>query len=257
MILPNIEGLNEMLDMLTSHIDARSKLDAFTLKRVVTSAEKIPDYPIKMMTLGLAYGAACDPVTAIDFFKKAVEADDDWIMRNYLSYLSHTGQHELYRKESLRLVKRVATLPMLIRARNTSYADGDGELSLFFARKALAMLDDSSEKRAMEEEVRVKTANLDSFINASSLSTAEISALTLKVGDVANRHKVLAVAHEYYTSPDGDAAVICDVICQDSEILADMDIDVATEIATSDTFSGKNVTVWFRGRDRSEVPGIA
>lgn len=37
--------LNETLEMLTSHIDEGQQLDAFTLKRVVSGASKIPDEP--------------------------------------------------------------------------------------------------------------------------------------------------------------------------------------------------------------------
>lgn len=257
MILPNIEGFIEMLEMLTSHIDSGSVLDPFSLKRIVASSEKIPDYPIKMMTLGLAYGAAQEHEIAIEYFKKAVEVDDDIVMRNYLSYLSHSGHYELYREECVRLARRVSTLPMLIRARNASYSDGNGELSLFFARKALTMIGDDAERKFMEEEVKMKNANLENFINASSLSTQEISMLTRAVANVAKSHDVLAVSNEYYTSSDGDAAVICDVICKDADVLADMDIQVATELAVSDIFSEKNVTAWFRGRDRNEVTSIA
>ncbi|MCZ6084176.1 hypothetical protein O5175_02095 [Escherichia coli] len=60
--------LNETLEMLTSRIDEGQQLDAFTLKRVVSEAGKIPDEPVKLMVLALAYGAAHQHVEAVGFF---------------------------------------------------------------------------------------------------------------------------------------------------------------------------------------------
>lgn len=59
--------LNETLEMLTSHIDEGQQLDAFTLKRVVSEASKIPDEPVKLMVLALAHGAAHQHSEAVGF----------------------------------------------------------------------------------------------------------------------------------------------------------------------------------------------
>ncbi|EHV1520690.1 hypothetical protein U7Q55_005064, partial [Salmonella enterica] len=94
--------LNETLEMLTSHIDEGQQLDAFTLKRVVSGASKIPDEPVKLMVLALAHGAAHQHSEAVGFFREAVAYRDEAVARNYLSYLSYTGQYELYREEAVR-----------------------------------------------------------------------------------------------------------------------------------------------------------
>lgn len=251
-----LKSLNEMLEMITFHIDTRKELDAFSLRRVVASAEKIPDYHVRQMILGLAYGAARQNDVALKLFKEAAESRDDLILRNYLSYLSHTGQHRLYGQESIRLARLTLSRPLLIRARNASYANGDVELSLFFARKALTMVGDEAQKAKMQREVDMKNAALNEFITASQLSTEEITRLNEEIVEVANRHEILAVAHEFLTGTDGEAAVVCDVICKDEDILSDMDIEIATHLAMSDIFSNKNITAWFRGRERDEVEMI-
>ncbi|CAH6101078.1 hypothetical protein [Citrobacter koseri] len=253
MALAPLNKVNEMLEMLTSHIDERRELDTFTLKRVVTSASKVPDEPTKLMLLALAHGAAFKHEDAVGFFREAVAYRDETVARNYLSYLSHTGQYAMYRKEAVRLAKDITSLSLFVRARNAAYADGNGELSLFFARKAITMIGDNSERERMELEVSSKSQALDRFLDATGLSTSEMSTLTLSVVAVAKKHEVLAVSHDYYTSADGDAAIICDVICDDDELISDMDIEVATELAMNGLFAEKNVTAWFRGRIRSEA----
>ncbi|EDQ2625861.1 hypothetical protein ZG05_004389 [Salmonella enterica subsp. enterica] len=253
MALAPLNKLNETLDMLTSYIDEGSKLDDFTLKRVVSSISAIPDEPTKLMVLALAYGAAHRHGDAITFFREAVEFRDETVARNYLSYLSHTGQYELYREEAVRLARIIPSLSLCLRARNAAYADGDGELSLFFARKAMAMLGNDSERQSMESDVMEKNQALNTFLRATQLSTNEISVLTRTVANVAKKYNVLAISNDYYTSLDGDAGVVCDVLCDDEDIISDMDIEVATELAMNEVFAVKNVTAWFRGRNRQEV----
>ncbi|MBL6345315.1 hypothetical protein JNB34_02180 [Escherichia coli] len=245
--------LNETLEMLTSRIDEGQQLDAFTLKRVVSEAGKIPDEPVKLMVLALAYGAAHQHVEAVGFFQEAVAYRDETVARNYLSYLSHTGQYELYREEAVRLAREITSLALCIRARNAAYADGDGELSLFFARKALSMIGSESDRESMESDIMEKKRALDTFISVTDLSTNEINLLSRTITNVAKNYGVLAISHDYVTSPDGDAGIVCDVLCEDADMLSDMDIDVATEIAMNEIFAGKNVTAWFRGRNRQEI----
>jgi hypothetical protein len=253
MALAPSKWINELQDMLTYHIDSRQELDIFSYRKIVTQAEKIPHEPLRLMILGLVSGAAGKHDDALHFFKQGVKYRDDIVARNYLSYLSHTGQYELYREDAVRLAKEMDSLPLFVRARNAAYASGDGELSLFFARRAMTMIGDDQARERMERESKVRDGMLNDFIRVTSLSTEEISALTLIVAGVARKYGVLAVAHDYYTSDDGDAAIICDVLCLDSDTISDMDIDVATELAMNETFSDKNITAWFRGRDKSEV----
>lgn len=245
--------INDLQDLLTYHIDSRQELDIFSYRKIVTQAEKIPDEPLRLMILGLVSGAAGKHDDALKFFKEGVKYRDDVVARNYLSYLSHTGQYELYREDAVRLAKEMDSFPLFIRARNAAYASGDGELSLFFARRAMTMIGDDQARERMESEVKVRDRMLNDFIRVTNLNTDEISALTLTVAGVARKYGVLAVAHDYYTSDDGDAAIICDVLCLDDDTISDMDIEIATELAVSDTFSDKNLTAWFRGKDKSEV----
>ncbi|MEN4198923.1 hypothetical protein [Serratia marcescens] len=254
MALAPSKWINELQDMLAHHIDSGQELDVFSYRKIVSQADKIPDDPLRLMILALASGAAGKNDDALFYFKEGVKYRDDIVARNYLSYLSHTGQYELYREEAVKLAKQMDSFPLFIRARNAAYASGDAELSLFFARKAMSMTGDEQVRARMECEIKVRDAMLNDFMRITNLSTEEISTLTMTVAGIARKYGVLAVAHDYYTSDDGDAAIICDVLCLDDDMISDMDIDIATELAVSDTFSDKNITAWFRGKDKSEVP---
>ncbi|MEI7174761.1 hypothetical protein [Pectobacterium carotovorum] len=255
MIPAKPKGLKEATIQLTSHIENGVELDRFSLRSAVSFAETLEDDALRLMLLGLAYGAAKQNDKAISFFKAAADyGDDDRVVINFLSYLAHTGQCGLYRDESIRLARIYENNPRILRlARNASYADGNGELSLYFARRVLAMMPDGSEKDAMQEDVDLNNDQLARFIEATNLETAKISELTRMVANLAANYNVIAVSHDYYTSPDGSAAIICDVICENSDVISDMDIDIATKLATSEFFVDKNVTAWYRGRKREEV----
>lgn len=100
--------------------------------------------------------------------------------------------------------------------------------------------------KACERQARFKAA-LDRFIEAAQLTTPELKALSRMLCGIVRKHNVLSVSNSYYSSTDlHDAALICDVICDNPDTLADMDIEAVTEIATHDVLSGKNVTAWFR-----------
>lgn len=255
MIPAKPKGVTEAIAELTSHIVNGVELDLFSLKKAVSFAEKIKDDALRLMLLGLAYGAAKQNDKAISFFSAAADCGNDIVVNNFLSYLAHTGQYGLYRDESIRLARRYENNHrVLTLARNASYADGDGELSLYFARRALAMMPDGPEKDVMQGEVDLKNDQLERFIEATDLETAQISELTRMVANLAAEYDVIAISHDYYTSPDGSAAIICDVTCEDSDVISDMDIDIAIKLAMSEFFVDKNVTAWYRPRQREEVP---
>ena len=113
---------------------------------------------------------------------------------------------------------------------------------------------DGPEKDVMKREVDLKNDQLARFIEATDLETAQISELTRMVAYLTAEYDVITISHDYYTSPDGSAAIICDVICEDSDVISDMDIDIATKLAMSELFVDKNVTAWYRARQREKVP---
>lgn len=254
MIPAKPKGLKEAIRELVLHIESRVELDRFTLKSKIAFAERLDDDAMRFMLLGLTYGAAKKNDEAIACFRAGAELGDDRVVVNYLTYLSHTGQYDLYRTESIRLARRYENNPrILLLARNAVYADGDGELCLYFSRRLMSLIPDGPEKDAVLEDVEMKNAELAKFIEATSLDTSRIAELTRMVANLTTKYDVIAVSHDYYTSPDGSAAIICAVICDDSDIISDMDIDIATQLAMSEYFVDKNVTAWYRGKKREEV----
>lgn len=256
MALAPQKWLNEKLESLIFHIRNRMQLDEFTLRMIVSKASKVHDEPKRLTLLGLAYGAAGQHEKAVGYFQQGVKYSGETVARNYLSYLSHTGQYFLYRDESIRLAKEKISYPIFVRARNAAYADGDAELSLFFARKAMTMVGDMDKKELIECHVSKKNEMLNRFAEVVRMSTAEMKYLTRTIVGVAKKRDILAVSQEYYTGNDGDAAVIVDVICDDPDLLAEMDIEVATVLVIDEQLAGKSVTAWFRGWTMEEIMGM-
>lgn len=250
------QDIEEIQIELVNFIENDEILDKFSLRRFLRVADSIGDMPTRLMIRGLAYGAAAQHDDAVDNFKRAVECHHTIAALNYLAYLGRTGNHRLHRDESIRIGRAFDDPRAYVRARNAAYADGDYELSLFFARKWLAAFGDSqpNARRMMEEEVNVRMNDLENFIEVTCLATAEITALSMLVANTAKEHGILAISHDYYTSTDkSEAALVCDVLCTDIKVLADLDIELATAIAMNETFNDKNVTAWYRGKTRDEV----
>ncbi|HGW4305859.1 TPA: hypothetical protein ACNIEN_001954 [Klebsiella pneumoniae] len=247
--------VEELADEIMQYFENKTILDPFTLRTILEKADRIPDDTTKKMIMGFAYGAAGNHDEAMAFFKDAIDSGKgDLPAINYLSYLGNAGYHVLHRQEAIKLARNSNSFHLYIIGRNAAYADGDGELSLFFSRNALSMISDHNRREAMEKDVQRKNDELNRFINVTGLGTEQIAEMTRAVVDVASKYKVLAPSHEYYTSSDNEAAVICNVICQDEDVIADMDIEIATQLAMNDSFSDKNLTVWFRGHNKSEAP---
>lgn len=251
MPLATSKALQEILATLTSYIDSGQTLDPFSFKKFLTQAERIPDEANKLMVLALAHGAAGSSENAIGYFLQAVEFKDDIIARNFLVYLARTGHLELYNTEAVRLAKAYESYPLSIRARNVAYSQGDGQLALFFSRKAISMRPEN--KDLLEGESAYRLEKLDKFHDITKMSTLEISELAMMINNIAKNHGVMIISNEFYTSGDNDAAIICDVVCDDPDILSDMDIEVATEIAIDERFSAIPATAWFRGRDPKDM----
>jgi len=241
-------NLKETFTMLVSMIERREKLDDVALRRLLRGVSRLPDESIKLMFSGFAYGAARNHMMALSHLKESAAYHNEMVIKNYLSYLGNTGEYRLYTDETIRLAREVSSLRLAVQARNAAFNDGNGELALFFGRRAMSMIGDDDERDTMEKDILSRKQVLDNFIETTKLTTAEISRLTISVSEVAKKHSVLVVMQDFYTGSDGEAAIICDVICDDDNVISDMDIDVATEIATNDVFAGKNITAWFRGR---------
>lgn len=254
MALAPQKELKEAMQILSHHIDEGIELDQLTFRRYLKKFENIKDEPLKLMLFGLVYGAAKKHAEAIPFFKESVKYKDDVAARNYLTYLGRTHQFEMYRDESERLAKEISSFPLCIRARNAAYSDGDVQLSLFFARKAIALTSDPDVIRNLKMDINNHMHSLNEFIANSGLSSEEIKDLSRRISSVARRYNVLSISTEFYVSADGhDLAIINDVLNMDDDVISDMDIEVACEIAMLEKYSDKNITAWFRGRDRENV----
>ncbi|EME1467899.1 hypothetical protein V3510_005281 [Serratia marcescens] len=242
--------ISEAISVLSHCIDSGSELDQLTFRRYLKKFENIPDEPTKLMLFGLAYGAVKEYPTAIAFFKDAVSYKDDVVARNYLTFLGRILHFEMYREESERLAKEYNSFPLCIRARNAAYADGNGELSLFFTRKAISLTSDDKTVRRLEMEAKHHIGSLDKFASLSGLSSRELQELSRSVTDVARKHGVLSIATEFYVSSDNhDLAIINDVLTMNEDLISDMDIEIACALAMNEKYSDKNVSAWYRGRE--------
>lgn len=242
--------ISEVKQILKLAIDHRDYIDLFSVRKYERMAKEMHVISERFEFLGFVYGAAGRSEDAIDSFKKGAAFRNASIARNYLAYLSRARHYELYRLEAIRIAREISDYRLFIRARNAAYASGDIDLSSFFAKKAIAMVREDSERKALLEEFEMHKERLEKFQKISGLLQSEIEKFTLLVVNVTNKFNVTAVAHDFYSSVDStDAAVICDVMCDDPDTLAEMDIEIATVIAMSDMFSLKNVTAWYRVAD--------
>lgn len=246
--------INDALIELFQHIDTGVELDKFTRKKYLETFEKIPDVSQKLMMIALTYGASREYQEAITVFKEAVKYKEIGTIINYLTFLSKINYFELYFEETIRLAKEVNSLRLCTGARNAAYSSGNLELARFFSRKGMSLIQDDDARRDFEMDTDLHLKKLNHFIDVSGLSAEKMAEITMLVSKIARDHDVLTHSNEFYVSSDAqDLAVICTVLTEDADLIADMDIDVATTLAMNEELSTFGITAWYKGIEQPEA----
>ncbi|EKF5023967.1 hypothetical protein OZO98_001750 [Salmonella enterica] len=240
-------NLNEVMEYVVSCIDNRTLLSEFEYHSYMRLSDTIPDDSRQMVSKALVSGAAGKAEDAITFFEKSIMFRDEFADRNYLAYLLLICRYDLYREVVFRVAKSRDSCELCREARDAAYAAGDVECSLFFARKAASLIAGDAARRGFMAQSENNTEMLESFMSHSGLSQEDISALTMTGVKVAKEKNIPFTGVEYYISRDCvDLAMIMYVFCDDIEVMADMDIDLAYTLAVSEQLAHYKGTAWFR-----------
>lgn len=99
-----------------------------------------------------------------------------------------------------------------------------------------------------------KHKELNDFMEISGLTSSSVKQLTSFLDGYAKEKGLDVKSHEFYSNACEDvAAVICEIECDNVELMADMDIGVATNLAMNDMLLSHNVTAWFTTK-KSAIP---
>lgn len=249
--------IDEVIEILKVSIDSGEPIDPFTYKKYESIGLNVASYSEKFQFFGFLYGSVRREQEAIDNFRKAASFGNITAARNYLAYLAKTRNYDLYHEEVFRLATELPDTTLCIRARNTAYSFGDIDKADFFVNKAIAMTREDSHRESLRKENQEQRELIEKFMGISGLSKEDLLDFNLLVVNLTRKYQVNAISHDFYCGVDGnEAAVICEVVCQDPEILSALDIDIATEIATNSHYCSKNITAWFSGVNESSIEAI-
>ncbi|GKJ27968.1 hypothetical protein NUKP24_21040 [Klebsiella variicola] len=239
---------SELIDILAS----KNRISEMDFYRYIREIEKLRDFESEDYLKALANGAFGRKDEAVAFFEEAVKQDIDIVAQNYVVYLNDYGTH----REVLNVVNRFAekfrSRTMLGYAWETNLFMGDIDKAMYYA-EIYAKSADEEEAEAMRHAAETALEKSNLFKRNSGLTDSEYSDIAYRVMDVVDSKGMNPIELDFAFIPEENiSAYIMTVNTLDSDILSDMNLDIAFSLAENDDLLGKNFSVWFKGALFSE-----
>lgn len=255
MASPKRRSIAEIYDLFT-YIETGAILEPFKVQRAIKDAQKIDDHFTSMMIIGLAHAAGGEHEIAASYLKEASESNRENIYLNYITYLEKTFQYDAHISALKDMAKKNNHLIVNWVAKNRCLSLAEFSQAEFFLERVLELVD--NDKQELKEkyiaDFRSEVSNIEKFMSKSVLSEEEIKAAAKIAFEVAREHNVLFSSHEFDVGGDDECpAFIFNAYSLDSSVLSDMDIELATRLATDTRLADKDFTAWYRGvEDKKE-----
>ncbi|HGJ5884618.1 hypothetical protein [Arsenophonus sp.] len=241
--------IKDAIDVLLYHIRNRIELDQLTFRRYLNNFNKVSSEPLKLMLLGLSYGAINDYKNAVPFLKEAATYKDEMMAINYLFVLGNTSDFRFYTEECKRLAREYNSFKLCVLAAHISFATGNIQDFNFFIKKAISLTPDKDVARELEMSSNNHIKKMERFYLITDLSNADIEELLQCTIDIANRHNIPYLGVEFYVDRDDcEAAIIIEVLTMNEDLISEMDIEIACTISMNEKYSDKKLTSWYRGK---------
>lgn len=198
----------------------------------------------KSYLTALLYAAKNDYDSAISFFQDAADSEDSTFALNYLAYLGASAHNYFHRMEIFRLEQRFCLPTMRRVARNTAYCIGNVRLIRSYTLKLTALSSDE-DRQQLKDEGEGMIAIVENFKKASTLTSSQIEELCDEAEAIANKHGVNCIGAHYFIGGDSDNAYVIRAETEDSEILAELNLELLC-LLTTDKYRSLPFTSWFR-----------
>lgn len=247
MISP-LQKTNEISRELSSYIDDGKLLQPLEFRRYLREIEKIKDMRAYEYLMAMVNGANGSHKAAMEWFEKALRHGEPVIAENYLVYLSKNFKYIDYVNESLALAEAYpGNIDIYRKALKGRIFSCDINGVERVAHELSRML--PAKER---EDVMIQASNVieqaRKFAVSAGMDDDDLTALSEILLGIAEQAKATYSQLTYFSMvEEGTNALIFHVQTDNSDLLSEMNFDLAMTLANEDRFVGKKFSSWFRG----------
>lgn len=246
---------NEISSELIDILAARGTISEMQYYRYLRDIEKLRDSASEDYLKALANGAFGRKDTAVAFFEEALKHNNLLIAQNYVVYLNDYGSFREVEQAVNRLVERYNSPTMLSHAWEANLFSGRIDKALYYAERLISMVDEK-EAEMVKHLAATALAQSTTFKSTTGITDEEFQDIANRIVDIMTHHKVGPVAMSFCSVPEErTSSYVMTVNTEDSDVLSDMNLDIAFSLAENDSLIGKPFSVWFEGH--SEEPARA
>lgn len=234
---------SEIHDTLWSYINSKTIIQQDVIDSIEKEIATFPAGSEKAYMTAILYAAKGEFISAVEWFKDALNSDDSTIALNYLAYIGSSAHNYFHRLEIFRLEEQFCVPTIRRIARNAAYCIGNTKLIRSYSLKLSALCDDE-EKRELREEGDRMISIVEEFKRATSLSSNQIEELCDEAEEIANKHGVNCIGAHFFVSGDSDNAYVVRAETDDPEVLAELNIELLC-LLSSEKYRKLPFTSWF------------
>lgn len=120
--------------------------------------------------------------------------------------------------------------------------------ALYYAERLISMVDEK-EAELVKHLAATALAQSTTFKSATGITDEELQDIANRIVDIMADHKVSPVAMSFCSIPEErTSSYVMAVNTEDSDVLSDMNLDIAFSLAENESLIGKPFSVWFEGR---------
>lgn len=247
-----LEFGNKLVDILSS----KQKLGEMELHRWVRDIKSLKDYANESYLLAMAYAAGGKKEKAILYFEKSLSDDQDGVSAtNFITFVSSEGNVEDYLKVSSKLAEMYVSRQIYGYAYYMHLHCGKLNQAIDYAKK-LIKVSPNGEDETMQQQVAYLESSYKEFKAAANLSDAKFELIAGSMATVMRKHKATSALHFFHTVREESVnAYVITLPEVQLEEVAEMNYELAFELAEHDELLGTHVSAWFeveRGAEDKE-----
>lgn len=238
---------SELHETLTAYIDAGQVLPEWEAAKIRRDIRALDNPVAKALLTALCHGAMGEEEDAIAAFEDGLDRFYDVrIAGNFSTYLRRIGRFADHVKIAFRLADEVEEPEIVTDAWETAQVIFDWNHISSLALKLRKYYPDEHGAAIMTKS-EAFSRMLEGFEADFGVKDVDISGLAMACVNVASQHRGI-IRKSGIRIGDGLIMMCFELDSCDPELLADMNLDLAMQIAESDRLMDLPVTAWFRGK---------
>lgn len=242
---------NEILNELADYLKEGEVLTQFQFHKYVRDIENLKDMRVESCLLALANAAYGRKPEAIAFFEAAMSESyyDHTVAHNYLAYLgSHGSIYELF-DLIVKTARMTESKQFSFGAFKACMAHGEWQLAAEFADKSKKLCSErDGDGSEMILEIDRMLTNSLRFKENAGFNDEDYSTLSKVIVSVLNKyHQKFAKISLRSIKDKAVNSYMVFVDTKDSDMISEMNMDMALSLAEHDEFLNKQFSVWFLG----------